>query len=267
MNAAATDGISTERAARLGLTLIGIRLGAVMVVTVLVWLGVRAGFGIDSFPPNTMWATLALFPVNVLCLWLARKHYRAEGKTLWQAMGVRRGRLGADVLNGLLLLFALGVPFVLAVLGVGAVLYGADVFTQFETIFFSMDSVTPIAPASLLVLALVSAVPFMLINAPAEELVFRGHALDGATARWGPVIGIGFTSVLFGVQHIVFAASVPGALVYFVAFTVWGAAAAIAVRRQGRLFPVVIAHWMVNIAFAAPGIVLPILMLAGVVQQ
>lgn len=267
MNAAATDGVSTERAARLGLTLIGIRLGAVMVVTVLVWLGVRAGFGIDHFPPNTMWATLALFPVNLLCLWLARKHYRVEGKTMWQAMGVRPGRIGKDVLLGFLLLFAIGLPFLLAVNLAGFVLYGADVFNQFETIFFSVDSVTPMAPATLLVLALVSVIPFMLINAPVEELVFRGLALEGAAAKWGPLAAIGLTSVLFGAQHILFAPSAQGMFVYFVAFTVWGAAAAVAVRRLGRLFPVVIAHWIVNVSLAAPGIVLPILMLAGVVQQ
>ena len=68
-----------------------------------------------------------------------------------------------------------------------------------------------------------------------------------------------------GVQHILFAATVPGMLVYFVAFTVWGLGAAVIVSKQGRLFAVVIAHWIVNIMTSSPAIILPILQLMGVI--
>lgn len=100
---------------------------------------------------------------------------------------------------------------------------------------------------------------------PPEELVFRGYGRLGIESRWGSAIAIATTSLLFGVQHIFFAASAPGMLVFFVAFTVWGLMAALIVRKQGRLFPVIVAHYIINILLSAPALVFPILQLAGVI--
>lgn len=256
--------IETDTAAR-AWGLLSLRLGLILVVTLVMWLIIRATSGVDSFPPNTMWATLGLLPVNVICLLVVRKLYREQGLTLGAALGIRKGRVGRDVLWGVLWLVVLNIPFAVAVSGTVFALYGSDAPAAFETIFFDPASSVPMPPAILLIISLVAIVPFMLINAPTEELLFRGYGLNGIASRWGGVAAIIATSLLFGAQHVFFAASAPGMLVYFVAFTLWGLCAAIIVRKQGRLFPVVIAHWIVNISLSAPVIALPILQLTGVI--
>lgn len=245
--------------------LLAVRLGLILVVTLVMWLVIRATSGVESFPPSTTWATLGLLPVNVLCLVMVRKLYRDDRVSLSSALGVQKGRIGRDVLWGLLWLFVLNVPFMAVVAGTVFALYGSDAPSAFATIFFDPASSVQMEPALLLAISLVAVVPFMLINAPTEELVFRGYGLDGIASRRGGPAAILATSLLFGAQHILFAATVPGMLVYFIAFTVWGLCAGIVVRKQGRLLPVVIAHWIVNIMMSSPAIILPILQLSGVI--
>ncbi|MCI9888010.1 CPBP family intramembrane metalloprotease [Micrococcales bacterium 31B] len=229
------------------------------------WLALRVATGTSAFPPSSVWATLGLVPVNLICLVLVRKYYRELGLGLREALGVRRGRLERDVLWGLLWLCVLNIPFTLAVGATVFALYGPAAPRAVETIFFDASAQSPLAAVPLLVLSPVAIVPFMLINAPTEELVFRGYALTGLTRAWGAPAGKLVTSGVFGAQHIVFAATPPGMLVYFVAFTAWGLTASLIVRLQGRPLPVAIAHWITIIMLSAPGIVFPILMLVGVV--
>ena len=245
--------------------LLALRLGLVLVMTLVMWFGIRAASGIESFPPNTMWATLGLLPVNVLCLLMVRRLYRDEGVSLRTALGIQKGRIGRDVLWGLLWLFVLNVPFMAVVAGMVFALYGRDAPSAFATIFFDPASAVQMEPLVLLAISLVAVVPFMLINAPTEELVFRGYGLAGIASRWGGTAAVLATSLLFGAQHIFFAATAAGMLVYFMAFTIWGLCAAIIVRKQGRLLPVVIAHWIVNIAMSSPALIFPILQLLGLV--
>lgn len=159
----------------------------------------------------------------------------------------------------------LNVPFAAVIAGTVFALYGSDAPAAFATLFFDPASSVQMGPAVLLVVSVVAVVPFMLINAPTEELVFRGYGLEGLASRWGGATAILVTSLAFGAQHVLFAATTPAMLIYFIAFTVWGLCAAIIVRRQGRLFPVVIAHWIVNIMMSSPAIVLPILQLSGLI--
>lgn len=246
-------------------TLLSVRLGAVLLVTFVMWVLLRMLSVETRFPPSTMWATLGLFPVNALCLVLVRRTARADGSSLRAALGFERRRLGRDLLWGVLWLVVLNVPFVLVVAATVFALYGSAAPAAFETIFVDPSASAPLHPLALLMLALLAVVPFMLINAPTEELVFRGLALEGIAFRWGGAAATAVTSIAFGAQHVLFAASAPGMLVYFLAFTVWGACAAVIVRRQGRLMPVVIAHWIVNILMSAPALVMPVLQLTGAI--
>ena len=260
-----TEAAPTERFAGRAWILLTVRLGSILIVTVVLWVVLRATAGIESFPPSTTWATLGLLPVNALCLLIVRKFYRDKGVSLRAALGIQKGRIGRDVLWGLLWLFVLNIPFMAVVAGTVFALYGSDAPSAFATIFFDPASSVRMEPVVLLVISLVAVIPFMLINARTEELVFRGYGLDGIASRWGATVAIVATSLLFGAQHILFAATVPGMLVYFIAFTVWGLCAGFIVRKQGRLLPVVIAHWIVNIMMSSPAIILPILQLTGVV--
>lgn len=246
------------------LTILGVRLAAVAAVTLILWALVRITSGVNAFPPNTLWATLGLLPVNVLCVLLVERWLRTEGKTIAAALGFDRRRLGRDVLWGLLWLVVLNIPFMLAITGSVFLLYGSEAPEAFETIFYNPDNEVALAPVPLLLVSIVAVVPFMFLNAPTEELVFREIALDGLRTRWGTPAAIAVSSLAFGAQHIAFAPTAPGMLVYFLAFTVWGALAALIVIRQGRLLPVVIAHWIVNITMSAPAIVFPALQVAGI---
>lgn len=245
-------------------TLLAVRLGVLLALTVVTWFVIRAATAIEAFPPNTTWATLILVPVNVLCLVMVRGYYRDRGMTLRQALGVQPGRLGKDVLWGLLWLFVLNFPFALVIAGTVFAFYGSGAPVAFATLFYDEAAVINLHPALMLTIAIVAVVPFMLINAPTEELVFRGYAMQAISARWGAVVGVVVTSLLFGAQHVLFAASPMGMLVFFLAFSVWGACSAVIVRKQGRLLPVVIAHWIINVMMSSPALVFPILQLAGV---
>lgn len=242
------------------------RIVAVIVVTLVMW-GLLAGFfDTPGFPPSTLWATVGLLPVNIFCLWLVLRLYRREGISLRDALGIRQGKIGRDILWGLLWLFVVNIPYVLAISGTVFLLYGADAPAAFETIFVNPEATTAISPVWLLVISIVSVIPFMIINAPTEELVYRGYVMRGLAEKHGGAFAVIATSVTFGVQHMAFAATPAGMIVFFVAFTVWGLGAAIIVRKQGRLFPIVVAHWLINIMLAAPAIIFPILLLTGTIE-
>lgn len=243
---------------------LALRVGMLFAITVLLWGVTDLLLGSGSFSPNPIWGTLALLPVNILCLWLLRRLYHAEGRRLRDVMGVRPGRVGVDVLWGLLWLVVLGIPFVVAVVATTFALHGSGTVQAFETIFFDPTAPTPTDPWILLSLGVVGALPFMAINAPVEELLYRRYAQDGLAARYGTGGAMVLASLVFGLQHIVFVPVGTGMVVYFVAFTAWGLAAAGIVRRQGRLLPVIIAHGLVNVGFGSLAIVFPVLMLAGV---
>lgn len=233
--------------------------------SLIAWWLLRTTIGVEGFPPSTVWATLALFPINVVCLIVVARLYRQRGVTLRVAMGIQRGRVFKDFLWGLVWLVVMNIPFMVAISGMVFALYGADAPEAFATIFVNPEAIGGLSPSTMLVIAVVAVVPFMVLNAPTEELVFRGFGLAGITARRGHIVAIVATSLVFGLQHIFFAATLPGMLVFFVAFTVWGLTAAIIVHIQGRLFPVIVAHSIINIALSAPAIVVPILQLTGVI--
>ena len=88
-----------------------------------------------------------------------------------------------------------------------------------------------------------------LANAPIEEIIYRGWLQTGLTHRYGVVVAIIVQGLLFGLQHTMFAIDVRGMVVYGFAFFAWGVTAGIIVHKQRRLAPMVIAHWIVNLAF------------------
>lgn len=191
---------------------------------------------------NLSVATFTL--VNIVCWWLLVRRLRAEARTLGDLVG-RFHRV--DLLWGLLWTTVLFVPFYAIVFAGGALMKGSFA-AAFEV--FAPDVMLP-DNAVILGILTVSALVFPFLNAPLEELYYRGYAqttLENAGRRtaaiWIPTVG-------FAIQHAFVAlslASLPG---YLVAFLVWGLIAAVIRRRQGRLWPLVIAHLVTNFSFAA----------------
>ena len=71
-------------------------------------------------------------------------------------------------------------------------------------------------------------------------------------------MGILLTSAGFGLQHVVFAVTLASALAYATCFFLWGLGAGLIYHRQGRLAPLVIAHFISNLSFG----IVPLIMIS-----
>jgi uncharacterized protein len=239
---------------RAGLGLLLVRLVLVALVSGLGTLVWWAATGSAPFPPGPLVSSLALLPVNLLCLWLVRRLYREQGRGLREVFGGSPRDLGW----GLLWVAVLWVPFVVTVLGVMWLLHGGAMFTAFQTVFFDPDAVPEVPFAAALTLGVVTVVTFAPLNAPAEELVYRGYAQSALARRWPAAAAIACSAVAFGLQHAFFAPTVDAMIVYIGAFTVWGLGSGLIVAWQGRLLPITIAHFLVNLATSSPALVFPL---------
>lgn len=252
--AAGPAGASTWTATS-AVALLATRLALVALATLATWLVLAAAGAAVPFPPGPLFATVALLPVNIVSLLLVRHLVHRTGGTVRGLLGFERARLGRDVLWGLLWLVVLYLPFVLTVLAVMWALHGAAMFDRFETVFFDPDAIPALPGTLLAVLTVVAVVSFAPLNAPTEELVFRGYAQRGLATRLPVIAAIAVSAVAFGLQHAFFAPTVDAVIVYICAFTVWGAVSGLIVHRQGRLMPVVVAHFLVNLIMTAPAVV------------
>lgn len=239
------------------LRLLAWRLGLVslagLVGTGVLWIV----HGTVSVPPGSMLAAITILPVNVVCLVLVLRTLRAAGVRVRDLVRPAGTRVGIDVLWGLLWIVVLWLPFTAALLGVFT-LTTADPFEAMATAFMSPATTLPLATPVAVVVGIVSAITFAPLNAPTEELLYRGIAQEGLE-RLG-IAWLVIPSIAFGVQHAWFAASWQGSLAMLVAFTVWGAGSALIVRRQGRLLPILVAHGIVNLGTSLPAAVAPLLM-------
>src|SRR5690606_10193598 len=150
------------------------------------------------------------------------------------------------------------LPFAGAIIGTMLLLYGGAAFTSFETVFVPANGYPIMPPVLAVVFAVVVVVTFAPLNAPTEELVYRGFAQGGLVEvlkwRWLAVV---IPAVGFGLQHIFFAATAPGMLVFAVAFFVWGLGAGLIYLKQGRLMPLIISHFIVNLFTSLPALIIP----------
>jgi uncharacterized protein len=231
---------------------------ALVALAALATTGLIAATGQPIGPASAaVFAAVYLLPVNIISLIAVRRLVRRDGGTLRAMVGYRRERVGRDLLWALLWIMVLYVPFALAIIGTMFALFGTDAFSQFGAVFAPDLSTTPVMSGGVsIAFAVLVLLTFAPLNAPAEELVFRGYS-QGGLQRAHPMLGILLPSVAFGLQHVFFAMTVPGMVVYAVAFFVWGVGSALIYRRQGKLMPLIIAHAIVNLLFSAPALILP----------
>ncbi len=225
--------------------------------------GVVSLFTGDPFSPavTTQLSALYFIPVNVVCFWLLARQGGVR-----PLLGPRPYVRGSDFGYGFLWMFALFVPFAVAINLMMLLMFGPSGYLAgFETIFVpraGADLALP--PAVAWVSALLIAALFPLTNAPVEELYYRGHAqAELAARRLSPAVVLLLPAVLFGLQHIFLAPTAPAMLVYAVAFTFWGAFAGLIYMRQGRLMPVIVAHFLTNLMTSAVPLVLLVALPAG----
>jgi len=235
---------------RLAFLRVALLLVAATVVAAVVSAASGAQFSLALTPQLS---ALYFIPINLACLWLLRRRLRARGSGLRQLARFDRGRLGRDALMGALWLFVMFVPFALALNLVMLAMFGpAGMLAAYETVFAPDPALLVEWPRWFNVSsALVAALLFPVTNAPAEELVYRGHAqgelLAAGRPAWAAVL---LPAALFGAQHALLSPSAAGALVYVAAFFAWGACAGWIYLRTRRLMPIVMAHFYTNAMFS-----------------
>src|SRR5690606_31548720 len=119
---------------------------------------------------------VAMLPVNIVCLVLTARLLAGQGRSIRELLDLRRGRIVVDLLWGLLWIAVLYLPFAATIMLVVWLQHGDGIFTAMETIFFDPASIPTLDPITWTVLALVGVLTFAPLNAPAEELVYRGYA-------------------------------------------------------------------------------------------
>ena len=236
-----------------------LRVGMVALAT-LATIGLLAVLGQPAtLGAASLFSALALLPVNIISLLWVRRLVHRDGTTLRAMIGVDRTRIGRDIAWGLLWIVVLWMPFMAAIMGTMFALYGTGLFDGFETALAPPADQTPaMSPLLASLLGIIAFVTFAPLNAPTEELVYRGYSQPPLVARWGAVIGVTVPAIAFGLQHVFFAATPAGMLVYGVAFFVWGLGSATIYLRQRRLVPLIVAHFVVNLATSIPALLLPL---------
>lgn len=211
--------------------------------------GLAAGLG---------WSTLTLTVINLICLWLLARRARIEGFDLWAIAGFRLRSLARDIGLGMLISLLLFGLLAAGVFLVVLALHGPAGLADFEGVFMGQADFSFELPAWL---AWVSALAFPLLNPLVEELQYRGYAqprlIAASESMWAGVL---LAAAGFGLQHIVFAVTVSGALAYAAGFFLWGLGAGLIARRLDRLAPLVIAHFFSNLPF---GVIPLFFVLAG----
>lgn len=234
-----------------------LRVGLVAGASALTWLLVSVVESGIAFPPPPMLAVVAMLPVNIVCLWLVARLLRRQGRTIRELLGFAPRRLLRDFLWGLLWLAMLYLPFTAAILFVTWVRHGSEVFERMETVFFDPASIPTLNPVVWAVLGVIGALTFAPLNAPVEELVYRGFAQDTLRRRWPTALAIVVPSSLFAIQHVWYAPTSDAAAAFVAAFFVWGVGSGLIYLRQRRLMPLVFAHGLVNLFFTLPALAVP----------
>jgi len=184
---------------------------------------------------------------------------KKEGRSIKELINFRVESLGKDILFGFLWLFILYIPFVITVTGTMFLMYGTDFINHFQTVFIgNMENGSIPQPKWLMWLVAGISLIFPFLNAPIEELMYRGYTQPLFIKNYQKVwVGVLIPSIGFALQHVMLAASWQGAIVYALAFFVWGIGSGLIYYKQKRLFPLIVCHFIVNIAFS----ILPIVFL------
>lgn len=235
-----------------------IRIPLLLIILILFVLLLKLfGFEfISSFSPDL--STVYFTVVNVICFFLLYRILKNEKRSIKELIDFRPDRLGKDLLFGFLWLFILYIPFAIAVMGTMFILYGTDFINHFQTVFAGDPGNYSSHPEWLKWFAACISLIFPFLNAPIEELMYRGYAQTSLIRHYKKVwVGILIPSIGFSLQHVMLAASLQGAIVYAVAFFVWGIGSGVIYHKQNRLFSLIVCHFIVNIAFS----ILPVIFL------
>jgi membrane protease YdiL (CAAX protease family) len=200
--------------------------------------GIAAGLG---------WSTLTMTIVNLISIALLIWRGRVEGIHWREIIGFRRERLLGDLVWGLLWSLVLGGLLLIGIFATVLAFHGTAGLANLGSVFAGNANFSFELP---LWLAVVSAILFPLLTAPVEEVQYRGYAQPHLIVASGSIwAGMVIAAVGFGLQHIAYALTVSSAVAFAAGFFLWGLGAGVIARRQHRLVPLIIAHFISNLSF------------------
>lgn len=82
-----------------------------------------------------LYATISLFPVNLICLTVVKRMLKSEGESLTDILKPRKNKLFMEFLQGIGWQFVLFIPFIAMIMLSAWFLFGNQMFQAFETIF------------------------------------------------------------------------------------------------------------------------------------
>jgi uncharacterized protein len=187
--------------------------------------------------------------IDLGCILFIVRQLRKEGLRLFDLFGYKRKRLGKDLLLGL----GLTVPFfLLAVIGgmlSGGLIYGA-----------------PQAPVPMTLLplwgTLYALIVWPLIWGIVEQLTYQGYALPRLEVltgkRW---VAVGIITLAWAAQHIAMPIMFDWrwGVYRFASSLLIGLGVTLMYVRLRRLLPLVIAHWLTDLASVITLVLLPML--------
>lgn len=237
-----------------------IRFPLIVAGVVIAYAFFALGGNPDALLLSLSTTTFVITFVNAISLLLLVHLTRREGMRLRDLVGFDRARLGRDLALGALWLFVLNIPYVIAIIATLLVLTRPanpqELGAAFELVFTgAFRDADPLSAP--LWLAVASAVLFPLLNPWIEEMHYRGYVqprLEALSGRsW---VGIVIMAAGFAVQHMAFAVSAPGIIVFAAGYFVWGCGAGIVYRFQRRLPSLIVAHFVINLSAGAVPLVL-----------
>lgn len=201
-----------------------------------------------GFTPALAWGPVIITVVNLISIGLLFWRGRVENFRLRALAGFRWNTLGLDLILGMFWSILLFLPLATGVMAVTLLTAGVDGVMSGDAFIgganFQFD--IPVW------VAYVSATVFPILNAPVEELQYRGYAqprlIAGFRGKWP---GILITAAGFGLQHVIFAITPVAALAYSVGFFLWGIGAGLIAHRQQRLAQLIVAHFISNLMTGA----------------
>lgn len=186
----------------------------------------RSGEFVDNSLPLA-WQMLLQVPGWIVMLGLAWLLAGLAGKARpgWSLRGTF-----SDVGTGAVAGFFLQFPVVVIVINLIVLIFGE--ITPTGRPLSLVDSIdTPVD--------LVALFAVVVVGAPVvEEVFYRGLIQRSLVERFGPYVGIGVASLIFGAVHFAWVDLLP--------LTVVGAGFGILAHRSGRLLPAIVAHMVFN---------------------
>ncbi len=240
-----------------------LRIGLVAAASALTWVIVQLIEPGIAFPPPALLASLAMLPVNLICLFLLARLLKRAGSSIRELLGFDRRRVLTDLLQGLLWVLVLYLPFAGTIMLVTWLQHGDQLFDRMQTVFFDPAAVPMLNPVAWTILGILAVLTFAPVNAPTEELVYRGIGQGVLARRMPTALAVLTSAVLFGLQHVWYAATPDAVLPLACAFVVWGAGSGLIYLRQRRLMPIVFAHGLVDLMFSLPALAIPFYLANG----